>query len=78
MAFIFSIYTRQRLYDTEGDLLRDVELLVNIFPNSAFLKTQQAFVYYSKNSRPFDVPLIVFLTNQVKIWQRLKPSSQIS
>jgi anaphase-promoting complex subunit 8 len=48
MAFIFSVYTRQQLFETTESLLRDVEQLESIFPNGAFLKTQRALHYSNK------------------------------
>jgi anaphase-promoting complex subunit 8 len=51
MAFIFSVYTRQQLFETTERLLRDVEQLERIFPNSAFLKTQRALLHYSNKGK---------------------------
>lgn len=46
MTLIFHVYCSQELYQATDDTYQALTELEAIFPNSAFLKTQRALLYY--------------------------------
>lgn len=46
IRFIFNVYQKQSLFQAEDSVLRALEKLAKVFPTSAFLKTQEALLYY--------------------------------
>ncbi|KAI1168692.1 hypothetical protein F5B18DRAFT_191417 [Nemania serpens] len=58
MASIFSIYCRPELHQTSASLLSDISRLLTIFPESSFLQSQRALVFYRTKSiaLPFSSP----------------------
>lgn len=57
MSLVFHVYCSQELYQATDDTHQMLTGLENIFPNSAFLKTQRALLYYhskgTQNPRPY-------------------------
>ena len=46
MTLIFHVYCSQELYQATDDTYQALSELENIFPSSAFLKTQRALLFY--------------------------------
>ena len=54
MTLIFHLFCSQELYQATDDTHQILSELENIFPTSAFLKTQRALLYYhSKGNTVF-------------------------
>ncbi|KAL1387307.1 anaphase promoting complex subunit 8 [Phyllosticta capitalensis] len=58
MTFLFHIYTNQELYQSTDQVHDEVTQVSQIFPNSAFLKTQRALLYY--HSKDFEEAESIF------------------
>ncbi|KAK8154188.1 anaphase-promoting complex subunit CDC23 [Phyllosticta citribraziliensis] len=58
MTFLFHIYTNQELYQSTDQVHDEVTEVSQIFPNSAFLKTQRALLYY--HSKDFEEAESIF------------------
>ena len=57
MTLIFHLYASQELYQSNDAVHRQLTDLENIFPESQFLKTQRALLYYhSKGVLPIPYP----------------------
>lgn len=61
MTLIFHIYCSQELYQATEDTHQTLTELEAIFPNSSFLKTQRALLYYhSKGPTIYSVNRLLF------------------
>ncbi|KAB2578148.1 Tetratricopeptide TPR-1 [Lasiodiplodia theobromae] len=58
MTFLFHIYTSQELYQSTEQIHNELTQVQTIFPNSAFLKTQRALLYY--HSKDFEEAESIF------------------
>lgn len=58
MTFLFHIYTNQELYQSTEQIHNELTQVQNIFPSSAFLKTQRALLYY--HSKDFEEAESIF------------------
>ncbi|GME60625.1 Tetratricopeptide TPR-1 [Neofusicoccum parvum] len=58
MTFLFHIYTNQELYQSTEQIHNELTQVQTIFPNSAFLKTQRALLYY--HSKDFEEAESIF------------------
>lgn len=58
MTFLFHIYTNQELYQSTEQIHNELAQVQTIFPNSAFLKTQKALLYY--HSKDFEEAESIF------------------
>ncbi|KAF2141840.1 uncharacterized protein K452DRAFT_227944 [Aplosporella prunicola CBS 121167] len=58
MTFLFHIYTNQELYQSTDHIHNELTQVQGIFPNSAFLKTQRALLYY--HSKDFEEAESIF------------------
>ncbi|KAL1990011.1 hypothetical protein VTN49DRAFT_7208 [Thermomyces lanuginosus] len=58
MSLVFHVYCSQELYQATDDTHQMLTGLENIFPNSAFLKTQRALLYY--HSKDFEEASSIF------------------
>ncbi|KAH7042661.1 anaphase promoting complex subunit 8 [Macrophomina phaseolina] len=58
MTFLFHIYTNQELYQSTEQIHNELNQVQTIFPNSAFLKTQRALLYY--HSKDFEEAESIF------------------
>lgn len=61
MTLIFHCYCSQELYQATEDTHQTLSELETIFPNSAFLKTQRALLYYHSKGASLLVRLICFV-----------------
>lgn len=61
MTLIFHVYCSQELYQATNDTYQSLSELESIFPDSAFLKTQRALLYYHSKCRWYRVTRAVFL-----------------
>ena len=52
MALIFRLYTSQELYQSTEQTHGQLTELERIFPNSQFLKTQRALLFYHSKGKP--------------------------
>jgi len=46
MSYIFSIYENQELFQADDNILVGLKDLKAVFPESAFLRTQKALLFY--------------------------------
>lgn len=60
MTLIFHVYCSQELYQATEDTYQTLSELEAIFPTSAFLKTQQALLYYHSKGESFCMHLYPF------------------
>jgi anaphase-promoting complex subunit 8 len=58
MTFIFHVYTSQELYQSTDQVHTELSQIQDIFPTSAFLKTQRALLYY--HTKDFDEAEAIF------------------
>ena len=52
MTLIFHLYSSQELYQYTDPIHQELTDLENIFPNSQFLKTQRALLFYHSKGTP--------------------------
>jgi len=52
MSFIFSIYENQELFQADDNILGGLKELKVVFPESSFLRTQKALVFYHAKRMP--------------------------
>ncbi len=52
MTLIFHLYSSQELYQCSDSVHQALTDLENIFPNSQFLKTQRALLFYHSKGTP--------------------------
>ncbi|KAF2841154.1 TPR-like protein [Patellaria atrata CBS 101060] len=58
MTFIFHVYSSQELYQSTEQVHNELTQIQNIFPDSAFLKTQRALLFY--HSKDYDEAESIF------------------
>ncbi|OCL02236.1 anaphase-promoting complex subunit CDC23 [Glonium stellatum] len=58
MTFIFHVYTSQELYQSTDQVHTELSQIQDIFPTSAFLKTQRALLFY--HTKDFDEAEAIF------------------
>jgi anaphase-promoting complex subunit 8 len=63
MTLIFHLYASQELYQSTDQVHQDLNDLENIFPNSQFLKTQRALLYYHSKGLHIPYSASTVLTN---------------
>lgn len=56
MALIFRLYTSQELYQSTEQTHSQLTELERLFPNSQFLKTQRALLFYHSKGNPPHLP----------------------
>jgi len=52
MTFIFHIYASQELYQSTKQIHNQLTQIEGIFPDSPFLKTQRALLFYHSKGAP--------------------------
>lgn len=56
MTLAFHIYSSQELYQSSEETHRRLDELEKIFPDSQFLKTQRALLFYHSKGSPRRIP----------------------
>lgn len=75
MTFIFHIYASQELYQSNEQIHNEVTQIENIFPNSSFLKTQRALLFYHSKGTSLTSLIVVLLPTFPQISTKPNASS---